>query len=232
MKSKKFLLLSAIALCTLASASVDSVKIAWAPKVGGVTKHRVDIAPDVPGMEIKIAIEVSGKCLKVENGEITMEESILSTKMSFNGQEMDPPAELGSQGKQVIVYAANGEVKKGPETQPMPRIDESNKFIFPTAELNVGDTWKRSGKGDEKKGTVDSTTTFTYEGAEKVGKWDCHKIRVAFRELVGQRPMANSGYVWVEVGTGELVKAEYTAVDVEFQPGMFANSKTVVTRLE
>lgn len=149
MKSKKFLLLSAIALCTLASASVDSVKIAWAPKVGGVTKHRVDIAPDVPGMEIKIAIEVSGKCLKVENGEITMEESILSTKMSFNGQEMDPPAELGSQGKQVIVYAANGEVKKGPETQPMPRIDESNKFIFPTAELNVGDTWKRSGKGDE-----------------------------------------------------------------------------------
>lgn len=225
-------MIGAIALCTLASASVDSVKIVWAPKVGAVTKHRVDIAPDVPGMEIKIAIEVSSKVLKVEAGEITVEESVLSTKMSFNGQEMDPPAELGSQGKQVIVYATNGEVKKGPETEQMPRIEESNKFVFPTAALNVGDTWKRSGKGDDKKGTVDSTTTYTYEGPEKVGKWDCHKIRVAFKELVGERPMANSGYVWVEAATGDLVKAEYMAVDVEFQPGMFANSKTVVTRLE
>lgn len=232
MRVRTYVALGGALLAAFAAASFQGVKLAWTPKAGAVTKHKIVVTPEIPGMEMTITMNVASKILKVDGDKVTVEDTVTSSSMMMNGQEMDPPEEMGGNERQVSVYSLNHELITPPDKQQFPRMEESISLVFPPSSVNPGDTWTRTGKANPQRGTVDSQTRYTYDGTEKVGKWDCYKVKFTYKEKGVERPMVNSGTFWIAVSDGELVKSEMQTMDFEFQPGMYGNSKTISTRIE
>lgn len=237
----RFLPLMALALLVTGAFAQDAVNIQWKPKVGVTTKMQVDMVAKMDvgtgPTDVEFSAVGTSKVIKIaEDGKVTLETTQGEVKLIFGGQDMS--AMMGdmlitattvmSPLAEVLETKSNA----GPEMS-QPRLENAMVFLFPEKAVIVGDTWKRTKPGDSEKGTIDSETLYTYLGTDKVGNWDCYKIKVAYKELKGATPTTMTGTIWVDVADGEMCKAALDLKNVEFQAGLPPADATMkITRLK
>ena len=93
------------------------------------------------------------------------------------------------------------------------------EFVYPDKELKAGDTWTIKRDADSGKGIFARETTFTYESTETIGKWNCHKIKVDYKEIGAPTNIEATGYMWLSAEDGSQIKGSFKMKNVEFGPG-------------
>jgi len=218
------------AVAALAVAAQDGWTLKRTPKEGEEMKFRLKASIDFSGTEITMTGLVVEKTLKVDaDGTYTVQSEQRETKVSFAGQEMEPP----SQGPSVSVYRANGEVVeiRGPETSPASyRMANLNNLFTPDKPVKVGESWTKEIKADSKTGAVDATATYKVVAEEKVGTLDTLKIEGKASEKGGEAASADFT-IWVNKADASMVKMTGDWKNAPFPgaPGPI-NAKVEMTR--
>jgi hypothetical protein len=225
----KACLATAFVLCCAAVAVQGPVTIAWKPKAGQSAKYHIEIVPETP-FEMKFTMDITSKVVKVEGDKISVESAISNSKLFMNGQEqpgnMDSPPSVAVFDPLHEVWAH--EIPEG----PFARMNDANNYVFPSGPVSPGESWKRKRVATKELGNQDSEASFTYDGEETVGRWKCHKVKFAFKETKGARPIINTGTLWLSIDDGQLVQSETSLLDFEYQEGMYGNSKSKTVRIE
>ncbi len=237
----RFASLLAVAMFAAGAFAQGTAKIQYKPKVGVETQSKIEMLAKMDvgtgPTDIEFSAVGTSKVLKVaEDGKITLESTQGQVKLIFGGQDMS--AMMGDMTLVTTsILSPRGELLEsknnaGPEMS-QPRLENAMVFLYPEAEVAVGEMWKRNKAGNPNIGTVDSETIFTYLGTEKVGNWDCYKIKVAYKELKGATPVSMTGTIWIDVADGEACKADYDLKNMEFQAGLPpADAKIKITRIK
>lgn len=238
---RRFLPLMAVALLATGAFAQDTVKIQWKPKQGAITKSKIemvakmDVGTGPTDVEFS-AVSTSTVTKVAEDGKVTIDSTQGEIKMLFGGQDMS--SMMGdTQIATTVVFSPLGEVLEtkssaGPEMS-QPKLENAFVVLYPKKDIAIGESWKRTKAGDANLGTVDSETTYTYLGTEKVGDWDCYKIKVSYKETVGATPMTMTGTIWLDVADGEACKSALELKNVEFQAGLPPADATMkLTRLK
>lgn len=219
--SKKLVVVFASVLALSAIAGAQSFTLKRVAKVGETMKYKLTAEADFGGQAIQVSGTTLDKVVKVnDNGDIVVESTQSSMKVSVAGQEMEIPDQPGT----TTTYKATGEVVeiKGEQTDASAyRMANLNVVKSPTGEIKVGDKWTYEVKADSKTGAAAGKAEYELLGSEKVGSWDSLKIKWTFKETEGSDPASSSGTVWIDAATGALVKAvgEYKNAPIPGAPG-------------
>ncbi len=216
---------AAAMLAAVAMATFDGVSLKWKPTAGQTAKYKITAKAMVDGpqgkAEMNFGATMDLKVLEVKaDGNIVMEEKQSNLSIKMGDQDF---SSFAPQSVTVTTTSKpNGEVvsRKSDSEQDNARLESSLEFVFPDKDVKVGDSWSIKREADSGKGLFARETTYTYEGSEMVGKWNCHKIKVAFKEVGAPTNMEVAGTVWVSVEDGSPVKGSYKMKNVEFAPGM------------
>lgn len=203
-------------------AGQGEVKLVWQPKAGATAKYTMDV--DAEGdfgqgpMKIKVTMNLANTVKSVSDKEIVVEGKTSNMKVTLDGNELPSP---DSNETSTNTYSPNGELisTKSTSGQENRRLEQMNSFLYPSNAVKVGDTWTRDIKG-EKGGGVPATAKYTFQGAEKVGKWDCYKVDYTYSETKGDMPTSAKGTAWLDATTGDLVKMDVDMKNVVFQDGV------------
>ena len=219
------------ALSVAALAIQDGVSLKRVAKAGEAIKFRLKADVEVSGVEANFSTLVTEKVTKVEsNGNYVLESAQSEGKVSFSGQEMEMPAST-----QTFTYKANGEIvdiKADTVDASVYRTAHLTSFVVADKAVKVGDEWTTEVKKDEKTGAVAAKGTYKVEGEEKVGAFECFKVKFANKETEGGDAAATcEGVSWVNKKDGSLVKSEGSWKNVPFPgaPGPI-NAKFTMTR--
>lgn len=219
----------AIGVLTLASAAFatlqDAVKIAWAPKEGAVIKYKMTSVAKMNGGamegELHYDATVTHTYKAVTADSVTVEEKQSDVKVLFGDQDVSSQVPTVTTTE---VMKLTGELierkSDGPADAETPRVDQAFNFTYPTQPLKVNETWSKQYEADSKKNTFAASVTYTYTGTEKVGDWDCYKINSDYKETGAETNVTATGTQWLEIGTGELIKATYVLKNAPFAPAV------------
>lgn len=214
-----------------ASAFVADYAFVFTPKVGTVTKYKMQGVFDFEGQEITFMANTTNKVIKVlDNGNYVVEENQTDAKVVFGGQEMDAP----TGGPTTSTFTADGrvvEIMGDMVDGSAYRTAMMASFFKPTKPVAMGSSWTVDVKGDDKLGSVDAKATYTVEAEETIGAWKCVRVKYDVKETKGQTPAGSTGKVWISLEDGEMVKVDGVWKDVPV-PGAPApiNGKMTVTR--
>ncbi|MDI9641371.1 hypothetical protein QPK87_06840 [Kamptonema cortianum] len=209
----------------------DAVEIKWSPKVGETVNHQMNIAMSMDAggtpMDINVSFVTVSKILSIDGDTVKTEDGMKDFKMMFNGQDagdMGPDASAMNQkvittrklsGKVVSIEGGMSEMSGGP------RVQQMNTFEYPSVPVKVGDSWMLDFPKDASKGLpLAAKAKFTYEGDEKIGKYDTWKIAFVYSEMDDPRGYGNMGTTWLDKSTGKLVKLVGEYQNVSFNEMM------------
>ena len=219
------------ALSVAAWAVQDGINLKRTAKVGDSITFKLKADVEVGGMEANFTAKVVEKVTKVEsNGNYTVESSQKEGKIQFGGQEMEAP-----ESTQTFTYKATGEVldiKADSVDSSVYRMANLQAFVVPDKALKTGDEWPVEVKKDEKTGAVALKGTYKIDGEEKVGDYDCFRVKFSLKETEGGDSAASAdGTSWISKKDGTLVKADGKWNNAPFPgaPGPI-NAKVTMTR--
>lgn len=179
-------------------------------KVGDVIKLKMSVDAEFAGTPIKVTATSIDKVIKVEdNGNITTESTQTNMKIKFGDQEFDQDSE----SPRVYVTKPTGElieIKGDGVDNGYWRMANMNVLRMPDKPVKVGDKWTFEIAKDAKTGAVAAKHEYEVLGVEKVGRYECLKIKHTFKETEGSEPASANGTLWVDLSDGSLVKAETT----------------------
>jgi len=179
-------------------------------KVGDVIKLKMSVDAEFAGTPIKVTATSIDKVIKVEeNGNITTESTQTNMKIKFGDQEFDQD----SDSPRVYVSKPTGElieIKGDGVDHGYWRMANMNVLRMPDKPVKVGDKWTFEIAKDAKTGAVAAKHEYEVLGVEKVGRFECLKIKHTFKETEGSEPASANGTLWVDLSDGSLVKAETT----------------------
>lgn len=185
----------------------DAVSIARTPKVGDTVMYTVKMDLDYGVGKANLTGKVEEQVTKVEaNGDYTIESKYTQTIVKAGATENDLTHDAD-----VSVYKANGAFLKllGTKVEPsMVRLANLVALVLPAKPVKIGDTWSYDIAADPATGAVAAKVDYKMTAREKVGAFDCVAVLAKFRELSGDKPQTCDETVWLEVGTGLLVKRE------------------------
>lgn len=177
-------------------------------KVGDVIKMKMSVDAEFAGTPIKVTATSIDKVIKIdENGNITTESTQTNMKIKFGDQEFDQE----SDSPRVYVSKPNGEIveiKGDGVDNGYWRMANMNVFRMPDKPVKVGDKWTFEIAKDSKTGAVAAKHEYEVLGVEKVGRFECLKIKNTFKETEGSEPASSTATLWVDLVDGSLVKAE------------------------
>lgn len=217
----KAVTLASLLLASMAVATGDAVKIQWKPKAGSTAKYKLNVkaTSDALGGDILIGISVASKILEVKaDGTVVVEEKQSDFSIKAGGQDVPGPDAVTSTSTmsprgEVLSHKTDSQMESG-------RMDAALEFVYPDKDVNAGDSWTVKKDADKDKGLFNRETTYTFDGTEKVGKWDCYRIKVSFKETSAPTNMTYTATVWVATDDGTMIKGNYDMKSVEFGPGM------------
>lgn len=217
---------AACLLAVAAYAAQDTFKLEWKPKVGDVTKYKIDVkaSMDMGGAmgDIVFGMVQTTKVTKVADGKVVIDGTTGNMTLVVNGEDMSEM--MGNQSMATVsTYNANGELVsiKGDDmggANPV-RMENAYSLIYPNKDVKAGDKWSRTIKGNAA-GAVDAEATYTVDGFETIGADRVIRIKGDFKETKGAAPMTVMSTVWLREKDGAPVKGTYNMKNVEFQPGM------------
>lgn len=207
------------------AATPQTVDLTWRPKAGTTQVYRLGtvMQMDFQGQqtEITFGARVTSKVTKIENGEVFIESLTDEMKLNFGGQEMDPAA-MGPAGEAprpvIQVRKLDGSFvrQEGEGGMPSnPRVDRFNNLRPPTS-AELGKEYFVDMPGDKAKNLVPARAKFTVTKLENVAGARAWRIEVVFAEMEGNAPLSAMGTMWLEEGTGELVKMSMDLSNVQW----------------
>lgn len=241
MHLKSVALFLAVASTAAYASLQDEFTVKWAPKVGNVYKYKVDVtAKGLQGPagegEAKFGANLTRTILEVKSdGNIVVEEKQTDFTLSFDGQDMSAMMPIESITEKITATPLGSVVERVSDADPSmnnPRLSNAQVFVFPGKPLKVGETWVRETAADSSLGLFPTKTTFTFQGTEMVGQWNCFKVTFEFAESDASANMEGTGTAWLSIEDGELVKGESKFKNVEFGPGLTADAEGLVMRSE
>jgi hypothetical protein len=206
---------AAFLLVAAAYAAVqEAANIAWKPTAGNTIIYKMTSTAKLGVGELHYDATITHKVVEIKpDGNVVVEEKQGDIKATLGDQDISTlvPASTVTQ-----TLAPNGEIisRKSDQPDDNQRVDEASAFIYPPHALKPGEIWTRTAHA-QGKNTYESTTTYTYVGQEKVGKWDTYKISVDFKETSAPTNMTATGTAWVSTTDGELVRADYQMKNVD-----------------
>ena len=201
---------TSLAAAVLAAASfalaTDGSTLQRTPKVGDVAKYAVTVNVDTQEGRVTINMLDTRTVTDVQsNGDYTEEANDTGGSRVMGAQKLAVP-----DAKITTSYHANGQAFKitgdGVDAKAY-RIEALNDFYSPGKSVKPGEKWTFVSKADPTVGTRNVTMNYTVEAEEKVGTHDTYRISYTGTED-GDSPGSVSGKVWVDVASGEIVKAD------------------------
>lgn len=229
---KKIRFVSALVAISLVAGAVawqDEAKIVWQPKAGSVAVYNMNVNAEGDfgqgPMKIEVSMKVTNKIDTVTEKEVTVSSKTTDMKIKLDGNEMPGGGEEETGSS---TFSLDGELISTKSDSGMGniRLEQMSTFLYPDRAVKPGETWTRTVKGD-KGGKVNATATYTYQGTEKVGNWDCFKVTYDYKETQGEKPSTAKGTIWIDQATGDAVKLEATLKDVVFQDGLPPMNATI-----
>ena len=219
--------IAALALLCSATTLADTT-IAWMPTTGSHYAFKwVATSEDYPGPSGTTSIrqeEIDHETIqKVDaEGNIFVELRVSNVKAMEGGEKV--PASNTKEIVQTLTYRKDGLLINRHSTDPNdvqdPRIDEIERFVFPSQPVAVGSSWTYKSPADIlKTDSHDAVTTFTYEGTEEVSGIRCYKIGIKFKEVGILLAVHAEGTAWVSADDGELVMKDVTAENLTVATG-------------
>ncbi|HRF59848.1 MAG TPA: zinc-dependent metalloprotease [Fimbriimonadaceae bacterium] len=155
------------------------------------------------------------------NGQVTIESETESMEVKVNGQKIDAGEDakekstaVVSARNELVSYKSDGEPD---ETKLGIRISQANNIVYPEGAVGPGDRWTHTFKADATLGTEPGTAEYTLVEISKLDGIDVAKVSLTYKETASGG-LTNRGTVWVEVKSGDAVKAEWEMSDVPFGP--------------
>ena len=204
----------------------EAVRIAWKPKVGSTSKHKMSSKSNIGGQESLFGAVTTSKVESIKaDGTVVIKGSMSDMTLSFGGQDMS--SMIGSAGAGTTItttYSATGELVARTVTGSAefddPRIENAFVILYPGKDLKPGEKWMRKTTGMKDLKIPDSETTYTFVGVETLAeKFKTYKVTYEFKELSGDNPMTAKGTVWLKADDGEMLMSEYSLKNFEI-PGM------------
>ncbi len=220
------LIASAVLIASIATAvTLDAVKIAWKPKTGSSIKYHVTANAKLESpqgtAEMQYGADTVHKILEVKaDGSVVVEESQSNVTIKFGDQDFSSMAPQSSKVTSTISPVGETLERKSDQDGDQPRMSAAMEFLYPDKEMNVNDSWTIKKPKDDKKGVFSREMTFTYLGTEKIGKWDCYKVKTEYKETDAPTNVSSSGTIWLAVEDGEVVKGSYKLKSIELAPQM------------
>jgi len=235
---QRTLSLSLVLVAALAAASVDPVKIQWKPKSGSIAKYKLlaKAAMDGPqgAAEVVFGATVTSKVTDIKaDGNIVVEETQSEISIKFGDQDFSSQAPQTITSKSTMTPSGEVKARETTDETANARMENSLEFIYPDDAMDVGKSWTIKRPADSGKGLYARETTFTYDGVEKIGQWDCYRIKTSFKETDAPTNMSYEGVTWVAIEDGTMIKATYKMKNVEFGPGLPPSDATAeISRFE
>lgn len=203
----------------------QTVDLSWRPKAGSSHVFRLStvMQMDFQGQqtEVSFGARLTNKVTKIENGEVFIESLTDEMKLNFGGQEMDPSA-MGPAGEAprpvLQVRKLDGSMvrQEGEGGMPSnPRLDRFNNLRPPTS-AELGKEYFVEMPGDKAKNLVPARAKYTVSKLENVSGARAWRVDVVFAEMEGNTPLSAMGTMWIEEGTGELVKISMDLSNVQW----------------
>lgn len=202
-----FGLAAIVASIAVAAYAADSFSLKRTAKVGDTLKYKYSADVDFGGQAATISFTTVDKVTKVEdNGNISTESKQENMKISFGGQEMTPEDRPGS----TTTTKASGEIVeiKGDGVDGNAyRFGNMSGIRAPEKPVAVGDKWSYEIKADAKTGAAAGKGEGEVLAQEKVGDYDCLKVKWNYKETEGADAASSEGTAWINTKDGSVVKA-------------------------
>lgn len=224
-----FALLLTLAFDAAVGAAPDKVKLLYKAQAGQVARYRSDASLQVEAAGMKVATEIA-EVEKVTftavaaDGNLSLEKETESTEAAINGQKL--PAPEDSNGKTVVVMRPNGALVSLKGTNDTP---EQNKLsvrmfaattpIFQDAEVGVGSKWSQEYQPNADTGQPKAKADFELVAFEKVATLDTARVKMSYRETEGSPALAVRSTLWIELTSGDTLKADYELENLPFGGG-------------
>lgn len=197
-----------LGLALAAGYGIQGITLDRQPKIGETSKLRITLEIDMQGNAATYSVLQTEKVIAVEpNGSYTVESKQTEARVKYGDQTNaipDAPA-------RTAIYKASGEPLSGksePLSSEAMRMARMNAFVSPGREIKLGDSWIHEYAGDPLKGEVSAKAEYKAETKETVGGHATIVIRFSYRETSGDKAAASAGKMWIEAGTGSLIKLE------------------------
>lgn len=212
MRTRSVLLFAAALTFAAASATVaDGFNLVRKGKVGDEAVYKFSAEMMFGDIKITISGKNREKVAKMtEDGTVTLEsvQSDVVVKTPDEEQKMDgEEASVMVYGKDRILQShKSGDTESDAETY---RLALVTTIKTPDKDVKVGDKWTTSFK-HSKDGTNPISAEYEVVATEKVGKWDCVKIKFTAKETEGEDKAEATGTVWLDTSEFTTVKEETT----------------------
>ncbi len=206
-------LLTALVI-TASLAAVDGVVLKRVAKVGDSLSSKQTLTFELGDEKLIVNSKVTEKVVKADKGEIKTE--IVHRTLTINTGGNDTEVNMDDKSETTVREDGSIVEMSGDEISGLDyRISYLSTVVFSDKPVKKGDTWTKTYKADSKLETVAAETKYEYLGDDKVGSIDCAKIKITGKESEGEHPMTSDATVWVNLKTGEEVKAEGSMTNVE-----------------
>lgn len=218
--------IAVLCLATVAWAlAEDAVSLVHTAKVNETVTYAVKTEVEIGGVKSVVTEKVVEKTTSVAaDGSYAVESTYMDAKATVpGGAQTEIP-----QAPDTVVFKADGELSKlvGPKIDgTMVRIANMMVVKLPGKPVKVGDTWSHDVAADPKTGAAAAKADYRVTAREKIGAFDCLTVVVKYREPAVERPATCDETIWLEVGTGILVKRDAVMKNL---PASFANPKSIV----
>ncbi|HZH99360.1 MAG TPA: hypothetical protein VEX38_10350, partial [Fimbriimonadaceae bacterium] len=203
----------AILLVLLATAAIASQGITFkrAPKQGDTVKYRIEMAFQMWGEDVTYRSLLTEKVSLVEdNGNFMIETLQSEYKAAFGEEEVEVPAK--DVPPTATVYGPTGsivQVRGSLTNDAVYRMSNLGAVRFPDSPVALGGTWTSKVAADPKTGVQEAVANYTLEGEEKIGEWECYRVKFDYKENAGSDPASAEGTVWI--GKTDSIVAKYQA---------------------
>jgi hypothetical protein len=229
-----------LAATSLLIAAQDTHKVAWNPAKGAKTKFQVEMASQLDigqgPMALLATLVIENEIKDVSDEKITILSATTSHNLTLDQQDVTEmwPGQDGISVPINRTFDKHGVLLTSDSKSPLdnPRFEQLRVLPFPEGPVKVGDTWTREYKGDKEKGVPPSRGKFTLDGVEDLDGKAAFRIKFAYSELEGEKPMGALGTSWIDQTTGEMIKTDSDINDAQFAEEMPPmNFKMKVRRL-
>lgn len=209
-------------------AAQDAHTLAWNPQEGAKMTYSIEMSANIDfgqgPSDLQTNLTLESLIKEVKEDTVTVQGSIKKFELLLGGQDMSDMMPGGEEmtGPVTRVFTKRGALVSSSASSLFdnPRFDQVRVFAYPEGPVKVGESWTNEFKGDKDKKVPPSRGKFTLDGIEKVGEKNAYRVKIAFSELEGEKPMGALGTAWVDQSTGDLVKMDADINDASFAEGM------------
>lgn len=219
----------AVASLALAAPAQDKVKLTMKGTVGETLRRKNEVALKFEAEGQKLSLEqqetvlVTVKEVKAD-GSVVLNHKVESQTRSVNGEKV--PAENDDQDEYTATQTPDGRLVAYEEKKPDPddkshlneRLFVAGTVVFSPNAVGKGETWKIDFAPNGKLGLPKAEGKYKLEAIEDVDGVKCAKVKLEYRELEGKAKLEYSGTTWIELSSGDEVKASFEVRNVEFGP--------------